>query len=654
MCGFAGLLSTAGFTRDELADHAHRMIAPIAHRGPDDSGIWVDEQAGIALGFRRLAILDLSPQGHQPMGSPSGRFVIAFNGEVYNFGDLRRELEQYGYLFQGQSDTEVILAAFEQWGIREAVQRFVGMFAIAVWDAQRRALTLVRDRLGKKPLYVYSEPGLITFGSELKALFAGPSFDRSIDGTALASYLRYLYVPSPKTIFQRAIKLRPSHMLTVVNPKLPLPASHGYWSLENAVRDGLAHPFAGGEAEAIDELEALLADAVRCRLRSDVPLGALLSGGIDSSTVVALMQEASSRPVKTYTIGFVEEEFDEARHAARVAKHLATDHSELLLTAEDAHSLVPQLAEIFDEPFADPSQLPTLLVSQLARQEVTVALCGDGGDELFGGYNRYVYGARVLAHINRIPRAVRQRVGASIRSVSAPAWDRVHSLTAAVLPGVPHEHFGERVYKLGNLLNTGSIGDMYRSLLSAWQQPEDLLAEDLLVDGPADDDVNGRILDSGEPTQLLDRMMLADQLMYLPDDLLTKIDRASMAVSLEVRAPLLDHRVVEFSWRLPRSLKVRGALGKWVLRQFLYRRVPRAIVERPKMGFSVPIDRWLRGPLRPWAESLLSCAALRGTGLLNEAEIVRAWRELQDGRRPAGAALWAVIMFQAWRARWLP
>lgn len=646
-------MSTAGFTRDELADHARRMIAPIAHRGPDDSGIWVDEQAGIAFGFRRLAILDLSPHGHQPMRSPSGRFVIAFNGEVYNFGDLRRELEQYGYLFQGQSDTEVILAAFEQWGIREAVQRFVGMFAIAVWDAQRRELTLVRDRLGKKPLYVYSEPGLITFGSELKALFAGPSFDRSIDRAALASYLRYLYVPSPKTIFQRAIKLRPAHMLTVANPKLPLPAPHGYWSLENAVRDGLANPLAGGEAEAIDELDALLADAVRCRLRSDVPLGALLSGGIDSSLVVALMQEASSRPVKTYTIGFVEEEFDEARHAARVAEHLGTDHSELLLTAEDAHSLVPRLADIFDEPFADPSQLPTLLVAQLARQEVTVALCGDGGDELFGGYNRYVYGARVLARVNRIPRAVRRSVGASIGSVSAPTWDRVHRLTAAVLPGVPHEHFGERVHKLGNLLNAGSIGDMYRSLLSAWQQPEDLLAEDLLVDRPANDDVNGRILDGGEPTHLLDRMMLADQLMYLPDDLLAKVDRASMAVSLEVRAPLLDHRVVEFSWRLPRSLKVRGALGKWVLRQVLYRRVPRAIVERPKMGFSVPVDRWLRGPLRQWAESLLSCATLRGTGLLNEAEIGRAWRELQDGRRPAGAALWAVIMFQAWRARWL-
>jgi asparagine synthase (glutamine-hydrolysing) len=652
MCGFAGLLSTAGFTRDELVDHARRMIAPIAHRGPDDSGVWADEQAGIAFGFRRLAILDLSPHGHQPMRSPSGRFVIAFNGEVYNFGDLRHELESHGYGFLGHSDTEVILAAFEQWGIHEAVQRFVGMFAIAVWDAHRRELTLARDRLGKKPLYVYSEPGLITFGSELKALIAGPSFDRSIDRTALASYLRYLYVPSPKTIFQRAIKLRPAHMLEVANPKLPLPTPKCYWSLQDAALNGLTNPLSGNEAEAIDAVETLLADAVRCRLRSDVPLGALLSGGIDSSTVVALMQEASTRPIKTYTIGFREEEFDEARHAARVASYLGTDHSELLLTAGDAHSLVPRLTEIFDEPFADPSQLPTLLVSQLARQDVTVALCGDGGDELFGGYNRYVYGARVLRRVQWIPRAVRQPVGASLGRVPAPTWDRMHRLGAAVLPGVPQEHFGERVHKLGHLLNAASTADMYRSLLSAWQRPEDLLSEDVLADAPSCDDLNRHVLDGGEPAHLLDKMMLADQLMYLPDDLLAKIDRTSMAVSLEVRAPLLDHRLAELSWRLPRPLKVRGALGKWVLRQVLYRRVPRELVERPKMGFSVPVDRWLRGPLRLWAESLLSPAALRATGLLNEAEIGCAWSDLQEGRRPAGAPLWAVIMFQAWRTRW--
>jgi len=624
------------------------MIAPIVHRGPDDSGVCVDEQAGLAFGFRRLAIVDLSANGHQPMWSPSRRFVMVFNGQVYNFKDLRGELEQYGYRFRGHSDTEVILAAFERWGIHEGVRRFVGMFAIAVWDAHRRELSLFRDRIGKKPLYVYSEPGLITFGSELKALLAGPSFDRSIDRTALASYLRYLYVPAPKSIFQRAIKLPPGHILTVSDPKVALPPPQPYWSLREVVLAGLAKPFPGSDAEAIDELDALLADAVRCRLYADVPLGALLSGGIDSSAVVALMQEMTTQPVKTYTIGFAEEEFDEAPHAARVARHLGTDHTELLLTGEGARAVIPRLPEIFDEPLADPSQLPTFLVSQLARQHVTVALSGDGGDELFAGYNRYLYGTRVLSGVNRLPRGVRRLVAAGIGSVPQPTWDRLHRVTTALLPGVSNQHLpGERMHKLGNLMRAASVGDMYRALLSAWQQPDSLL-----VDRGAIEDPNRGILDGGQPAHLLDRMMLVDQLTYLPDDLLAKVDRASMAVSLEVRTPLLDHRVVEFSWRLAHSLKVRGSLGKWALRQVLYRRLPRHLVERPKMGFSVPIDRWLRGPLRKWAEGLLSYDELGRSGLLDPAPIIGAWRELREGRRPAGPALWAVIMFQAWRARW--
>ena len=648
MCGFAGILTTAGLRSDELADRARRMIAPIAHRGPDDSGICVDEQAGLAFGFRRLAIVDLSANGHQPMWSPSRRFVMVFNGQVYNFKDLRGELEQYGYRFRGHSDTEVILAAFERWGIHEGVRRFVGMFAIAVWDAHRRELSLFRDRIGKKPLYVYSEPGLITFGSELKALLAGPSFDRSIDRAALASYFRYLYVPAPKSIFQRAIKLPPGHILTVSDPKLALPPPQPYWSLREVVLAGLAKPFPGSDAEAIDELDALLADAVRCRLYADVPLGALLSGGIDSSAVVALMQEMTTQPVKTYTIGFAEEEFDEAPHAARVARHLGTDHTELLLTGEGARAVIPRLPEIFDEPLADPSQLPTFLVSQLARQHVTVALSGDGGDELFAGYNRYLYGTRVLSGVNRLPRGVRRLVAAGIGSVPQPTWDRLHRVTTALLPGVSNQHLpGERMHKLGNLMRAASVGDMYRALLSAWQQPDSLL-----VDRGAIEDPNRGILDGGQPAHLLDRMMLVDQLTYLPDDLLAKVDRASMAVSLEVRTPLLDHRVVEFSWRLAHSLKVRGSLGKWALRQVLYRRLPRHLVERPKMGFSVPIDRWLRGPLRKWAEGLLSYDELGRSGLLDPAPIIGAWRELREGRRPAGPALWAVIMFQAWRARW--
>jgi asparagine synthase (glutamine-hydrolysing) len=651
MCGFAGLLTTAACSRDELADHARRMSHSLAHRGPDDSGVWADEGSGVAFGFRRLAILDLSPHGHQPMCSASGRFVVAFNGEIYNFSDLRRELESHGHRFRGGSDTEVILAAFEQWGIRAAVRRFAGMFAMAVWDAERRQLSLFRDRLGKKPLYVYREPGLISFGSELKALIAGPSFDRTIDREALSSYLRYLYVPTPRTIFRHVAKLPAAHLLTVTDAGAPLPPAECYWSLQDAARAGLEDPIQGSDADAINELEGLLGEAVRCRLRSDVPLGALLSGGIDSSLVVALMQEASARPVKTFTIGFREEAFNEAPHAARVARYLGTDHTELLLTGEDAQTVVPRLPEIFDEPFADPSQLPTLLVAQLARQHVTVALCGDGGDELFGGYNRYVYGTRVLPRVNRIPRSVRQYVGAGLQLVPAAAWAGAHRAAGGLLPRVAGQRAGEQVHKLANLMTAASTGDMYRSLLSAWQQPQHLVRG-----GPAGDDPNSRILDQklasgGVEGQLLDQMMLADQMNYLPDDLLAKVDRASMAVSLEVRAPLLDHRVAEHSWRLPRTLKVRGSVGKWILRQVLYRHVPQAIVERPKMGFSVPIDQWLRGPLREWGESLLAGVS-DNDGLLKTSAVAGAWKDLQEGRRSGGAAMWAVLMFQAWRARW--
>jgi asparagine synthase (glutamine-hydrolysing) len=646
MCGFAGIFTSSGLNTLQLGAQASRMIAPIVHRGPDDSGVWADEPSGMALGFRRLAIIDVSPNGHQPMWSPSRRFVMVFNGEVYNFAALRCDLEGYGYRFRGHSDTEVILAAFEQWGIPEAVTRFVGMFAIAVWDADRRQLSLIRDRLGKKPLYVYSEPGLVTFGSELKSLLAGPSFDRTIDREALAAYFRYLYVPAPKSIFARAIKLPAAHILTISDPRLPLPRSTAYWSLRDVALNGSTNQIAGSDAEAIDQLDALLTEAVECRMRADVPLGALLSGGIDSSLVVSSMQQASHRSVKTYTIGFAEEEFNEARFAARVAQHLGTDHTELLLTGDDVHALIPRLPQVFDEPLADPSQLPTLLVSQLARQHVTVALSGDGGDELFGGYDRYVHGGLMLPGVMRLPRTIRRGMAAGIESVRPETWDRLARLAAPLVPGLPDRRFGERIHKLSTLMNADSVGDMYRSLLSAWHQTDGLLRE-----RPGDADLNTRILNAPEPAHLLDRMMLADQTVYLPDDLLAKLDRASMAVSLEVRAPLLDHRLVEFSWRLPRSLKLRNADGKWILRHLLYRRVPAEMVDRPKMGFSVPIDRWLRGPLREWAANLLSRDELERSEL-NPGPIRRAWQELQEGRRPAGRALWSVVMFQAWRSHW--
>jgi asparagine synthase (glutamine-hydrolysing) len=646
MCGFAGILTSRGLAGEDLAGAAERMIAPLVHRGPDDGGTWCDEQAGVALGFRRLAIVDLSPHGRQPMSSASTRYTVVFNGELYNFRELRKELEPRGHVFRGSSDTEVVLAAFEEWGIDVAVARFIGMFAIAVWDADRRQLSLLRDRLGKKPLFVYHEPGLVTFGSELKALVAGPSFDRTIDRAALASYFRYLYVPAPRSIFARVVKLLPAHILTIADASVPLPPSRPYWSLRDAAMDGLSDPVRGSEDECVDRLDALLSEAVRCRMYSDVPLGALLSGGVDSSLVVALMQSESPRAVKTFTIGFCEEEFNEARHAARVAAHLGTDHTELMLSGEDAQALVPGLAEIFDEPLADPSQLPTLLVSKLARRHVTVALCGDGGDELFGGYNRYVYGTRMLPRLERMPRVVRQGVAAGISSVPAAAWDRVHAMSAAVLPGAAHHRLGERIQKIGVLMGAESSGDMYRSLLSAWQEPETLIGA-----APERSDANHDILTERTPHHLLDRMMLADQSVYLPDDLLAKMDRASMAVSLEVRAPMLDHRVVELSWRLPASMKVRNGTGKWILREVLYRRVPRALIDRPKMGFSVPIDRWLSGPLRKWADGLLAPDALQSSGL-DSAQVAQAWSDLRAGRRRSGASLWAILMFQAWRQRW--
>ena len=622
------------------------MIRPLTHRGPDGEGVWVDEAAGIALGFRRLAIIDLSPNGHQPMTSASGRFRLVFNGEIYNFCELRQQLEEHGHGFKGHSDTEVILAAFEQWGVAAAITRAIGMFAMAIWDAKRRELSLVRDRLGKKPLFVYREPGLVTFGSELKALVAGPSFDRAINPRALEAYLRYLYVPAPQCIFRHVVKIPAGHILTIRDPRGPLPAPVSYWSLRDIARAGAEHRFAGTDGDAIDELDRLLGDAVGRRLQSDVPLGALLSGGIDSSAVVALMQERSTRPVRTYTIGFDDDAFDEAPQAARVAESLGTDHTDLRLSGEDARSLVRKLPEIFDEPLADPSQLPTLLVSQLARRDVTVALSGDGGDELFGGYNRYVYGTRVLPRVDRMPRPFRRAVAASVRCVPSSAWDRLAGFSAFV-PGMPASRVGERIGKLTHVMAAPSVGDMYCSLLSAWQRPGHG------GNGAgSSDDLNESILDAAEPVELLERMMLADQMTYLPDDLLAKLDRASMAVSLEVRAPLLDHRVVEFSWRLPARLKLRDGVGKWILRQVLYRRVPKSIVDRPKMGFSVPIDRWLRGPLRTWADCFLNVTELKRAGLPDPTEILRSWRDLQAGRAANGTRLWAVVMFQAWQARW--
>ena len=646
MCGLAGLFTSRNLSPDEMTSIVSRMGNTITHRGPDDSGIWVEPRSGIALGFRRLAIVDLSAEGHQPMPSRSGRFTLIFNGEVYNHSALRKELESRGCSFRGHSDTEVILAAFEEWGIETAVRRFIGMFAMAVWDARERELTLIRDRLGIKPLFIYQHEGVISFGSELKALQAGPEFDRTVDVDALTSYLRYLYIPAPRSIFRRVSKLSPGHILRIVDPTASLPASRPFWSADDAAQQGLENPFAGSDEEAVDQLEKLMTDAVRLRMQADVPLGALLSGGIDSSTVVALMQSLSSRPVKTFTIGFDQNEFNEATHASAVAGHLGTDHTELHVTGDDALSVIPELAEMFDEPLADPSQIPTFLVCQLARRDVTVALTGDGGDELFGGYNRYITGERLITRLQRWPRAIRQVSASGVASLSPGTWDHMGGLLRPVFPrGGAARLTGERIRKIGDLLRADSTAGMYRSLLSAWQEPE------LFVVGSEVSQSANTALGAGAAMGLMERMMLADQISYLPDDLLAKVDRASMAVSLEARVPILDHRIVELSWRLPRQFKVRDGRGKWILRQILYRHVPRAMVDREKMGFSVPLAKWLSGPLRDWAGDLLVSGDTGG--LLLNAGVRKEWDRFLAGDSTNAAGIWALVMFRCWQSRWL-
>jgi asparagine synthase (glutamine-hydrolysing) len=558
---------------------------------------------------------------------------------------LRRELQSSGCTFRGHSDTEVILAAFEQWGIERAVRRFIGMFAIAVWDVSLRRLSLIRDRLGIKPLFIYQRDGLVSFGSELKALMAGPEFDKTLDTSALTSYLRYLYVPAPQSIFRHVVKLLPGHIITISDPNAALAPPVPFWSALTAARDGQVTQFAGGDEDAVSEMETLLTDAVRLRMQADVPLGALLSGGIDSSTVVALMQASADRPVKTFTIGFDQHEFDEAAHARAVAEHLGTDHTELHLTGSDALAVVPRMAEMFDEPLADPSQIPTFLVCELARREVTVALTGDGGDELFGGYNRYIQGERLIAGFERWPSMLRRVSASGLTSVSPRTWNRMRDTLRPVFPVAGStRRLGEKLHKLGDLLREESTGGMYRSLLSAWQDPQ------AFVVGGVVEQADGA-LQSETQLGLMERMMLADQISYLPDDLLAKVDRASMAIGLEARVPILDHRVVELSWRLPRKYKVRNGHSKWILREILYKHVPRALVDREKMGFSVPLAQWLAGPLRSWAGDLLLVG--ESEGMLRGTVVRREWDRFLAGDSSNAAGLWAVVMFRAWQERWL-
>jgi asparagine synthase (glutamine-hydrolysing) len=641
MCGIAGFLATGGFSNDG-ASIARAMGDALRHRGPDDRGEWVDPPAGIALSHRRLSIVDLSAAGRQPMQTADGRWVIVYNGEIYNHLDMREQLERAGSApaWRGHSDTETLLAAIVAWGVTEALRRAVGMFALALWDRDARALTLARDRLGEKPLYYGVQSGALLFGSELKALRAHRTFAAPIDRGALSLLLRYGYVPSPWSIYSGIRKLPPGTTLTLRQPGDAEAGPVPYWSMREAALTGASDPLHLSDGEAVAELDRLLRQSIAGQRMADVPLGAFLSGGIDSSTTVAVMQALSSQPVRTFTLGFAEAAYDESAHARVIASHLGTSHTELTVTPAEARNAIPQLPAIFCEPFADASQIPTFLVSQLARRDVSVSLSGDGGDELFGGYERYHWAQRIAA----VPLTARRALGAALQALPAEAWSALLAPAAPLLPRALREgHRADRLRKLSAVLRSTSDDSLYEQLVSFWPH-----GGSPVLGGIEPPTAFGETPASIEPFAM--RMMMVDLHTYLPDDILVKVDRAAMAVSLETRVPLLDHRIVEFALRLPQRFKFRDGQSKWLLRQMLDRYVPRAMVERPKMGFGIPIHDWLLGPLRDWAETLLAEPRLREAGLLDSVPIRRLWAEHLNRRNDWGYRLWPILMFEAWRA----
>lgn len=639
MCGITGFLSTQHHDVSIL----QRMATTLTHRGPDDAGIWCQTDAGISLAHRRLAIVDLSQAGHQPMHSVNGRYILVFNGEIYNHSQLRYELEQSGFLteWRGHSDTETLLAAIEAWGLEATLKRSIGMFAIALWDKHAHTLSLARDRIGEKPLYYGWQGDTFLFGSELKALRAHPAFQASIDRNALCLFLRYCYIPAPYSIYQGVAKLQPGCILSV-SLEQRHPQVTSYWSAVEVAEAGVANTFQGSDTDAIEELELLLKGAVSQQMMADVPLGAFLSGGLDSSMIVALMQAQSSRPVKTFSIGFTEAAYNEAIYAKAVAKHLGTEHTELYVSAAQAMAVIPTLPRLYDEPFADASQIPTYLVAQLARQHVTVSLSGDAGDELFCGYNRYQITANLWRKLSLLPLPVRKLSAKLLSSISPHEWNRL----VEILPfNIGVNNLGDKLHKGAKVITNREVSELYQQLLSHWSTPNSLVIngfEPATVLTGAMPRLNG--LDQ------IQRMMALDTITYLPDDILVKVDRAAMGVSLESRVPFLDHRVVEFAWRLPQAMKLRDGKTKWALRQVLYKYVPQNLIERPKMGFAIPLQEWLRGPLRDWAEALIDETRLKQEGYFNPVPIRERWAEHLSGKRNWEYSLWDILMFQAWLA----
>lgn len=651
MCGISGLWNSSTLPRDELAALASTMSRQMKHRGPDDSGVFVDADSGIAVGHRRLSVVDLSSCGHQPMVSASGRYVITYNGEIFNHSQLRRELETFGFSFRGHSDTETMLAAVERWGVEGALPRFNGMFAFGIWDRTERTLVLARDRLGVKPLYYGRVGSMFVFASELKAIRALPAFSNEINRDAVALLLRHGYIPAPYSIYKGIRKLLPGTWLPIDAQTANSPADSAtlqalarvYWSAQTVAERGTRDRVTMPDADAIDELERLLRDAIAIRMEADVPLGAFLSGGIDSSTIAALMQAQSARPVETFSIGFEEQGFNEAPFARAVARRLGTEHHEAYVTSQDALRVVPRLPEIFDEPFADSSQIPTFLMSRLARKTVTVSLSGDGGDELFGGYARYFEAERYRRVATGMPRWLLTPTVAMLRD----AGGTTATLAERACRLLPYQFRPKNpvmaAARMGEMLGARTDTERYARLVEHWTNATDVVKNAKNVTTALTDPLRQAALATP-----FESMMYSDLVSYLPDDCLTKVDRASMAASLEVRVPLLDYRVVEFAWKLPLQHRIRDRQGKWLLRQVLYRHVPKALVERPKAGFGVPIAGWLRGPLRDWAESLLTERRLSEDGFFDPTALREVWSLHVSKRASEPYRLWNVLMFQAW------